>query len=171
MSRTTQTSVNAAKSSVTTHSSQTGTSRPCHSSHATASSSTTNTTATDVKASMLAVIAITPQRRQRHAFVEDAHILSFPPPSQGAIEKPSRNGMALKCENQCLCSMPVRAMIERDDEREQQQIYADYDHETCHCRSSKYFSAALTIQHCASNFSSFVNSYLTASEWSCDWSP
>ncbi|EFE88202.1 hypothetical protein BIFBRE_04880 [Bifidobacterium breve DSM 20213 = JCM 1192] len=45
---------------------------------------------------MLDVIAITPQRRQRHAFVEDAHILSFPPPSQGQIEKPSRNGMALK---------------------------------------------------------------------------
>jgi hypothetical protein len=37
---------------------------------------------------MLAVIAITPQRRQRHAFVvEDAHILSFPPPSQGANRK------------------------------------------------------------------------------------
>ena len=87
MSRTTQTSVKAAKSSVVTQVSQTGTSWPRHSSHATVSSSATNMAATDVKASMLAVIAITPQRRQRHAFVEDAHILSFPPPSQGANGK------------------------------------------------------------------------------------
>ena len=87
MSRTTQTRANAARSSVTTQVSHTGTSWPRHNSHATASSSTTNTAAVDVKASMLAVIAVTPQRRQRHAFVEDAHILSFPPPSQGANRK------------------------------------------------------------------------------------
>lgn len=54
--------------------------------------------------------------------------------------------------------MPVRAMIEHEDEREEQQPYAASDHETRHCLSSKYFSAALTIQHCASNFSSFDNS-------------
>lgn len=48
--------------------------------------------------------------------------------------------------------------IEYDDEREQQQVYAACDHEMRHCRSSKYFSAAATIQHCASNFSSFDNS-------------
>ena len=83
MSRTTQTSVNEARSSVTTQMSHTGTSWPRHSSHATASSSTTNMTAADVKASMLAVIAVTPQRRQRHAFVEDAHIPSFPPQVKG----------------------------------------------------------------------------------------
>lgn len=83
MSRTTQTSVNEARSSVTTQVSHTGTSWPRHSSHATASSVVTNTIAADVKASMLAVIAVTPQRRQRHAFVEDAHILSFPPQVKG----------------------------------------------------------------------------------------
>ena len=83
MSRMTQTIVNAPRSSVTTQTSHTGTSWPRHSSHATASSSTTNTAATDVKASMLDVIAITPQRRQRHAFVEDAHIPSFPPRVKG----------------------------------------------------------------------------------------
>lgn len=83
MSRTTQTSVNAPRSIVATHSSHTGTSWPRHSSHATASSVATNAITADVKASMLAVIAITPQRRQRHAFVEDAHILSFPPQVKG----------------------------------------------------------------------------------------
>ena len=84
MSRTTQTSVNAARSSVTTQVSHTGTSWPRHSSHATTSSSATNMTAADVKASMLAVIAVTPQRRQRLAFVvEDAHTLSFPPQVKG----------------------------------------------------------------------------------------
>ena len=55
-------------------------------------------------------------------------------------------------------SMSVRAMIEHDDEREQQQVYAACDGYVRHCRSSKYFSAALTIQHCASNFSSFDSS-------------
>ena len=83
MSRTQQTSVNEARSSVATHSSHTGTSCPRHSSHATASSVVANTIAADVKASMLAVIAVTPQRRQRRAFVEDAHILSFPPQVKG----------------------------------------------------------------------------------------
>ena len=34
----------------------------------------------------------------RVAFVEDAHILSFPPPSRRQIEKPSRSGMALKTD-------------------------------------------------------------------------
>ena len=126
-SKTTQTSVNAPRSSVTTQVSHTGTSRPCHSSHATASSSATNMTAADVNASMLAVIAVTPvapQRRQRLAFVEDVHILSFPPQVKGQIEKPSRNGMALKTS---VKSMPVRAVIEYDDEREEQQAYAACD--------------------------------------------
>lgn len=54
--------------------------------------------------------------------------------------------------------MPVRTMIEYDDEREQQQVYAAYDREMRHCLSSKYFSAAAIIQHCASNFSSFDSS-------------
>ena len=45
------------------------------------------------------------------------------------------------------------------------------EHAGRHCRSSKYFSAAFTIQHRASSFSSLASSYRTASEWSCDWSP
>ena len=93
----------------------------------------------------------------RLAFVvEDAHILSFPPPSQGANRKaiPKWDGF----ENQCEKSMPVRAKVEHEDERDQQQAYAARDHEMRHCRSSKYFSAALTIQHCASSFSSLASS-------------
>lgn len=43
--------------------------------------------------------------------------------------------------------MPGRTMIEHENEREQQQVYASSDGYVRHCRSSKYFSAALTIQH------------------------
>lgn len=35
--------------------------------------------------------------------------------------------------------MPVRAMIEHEDEREQQQARYDCENEMRHCLSSKYF--------------------------------
>jgi hypothetical protein len=50
------------------------------------------------------------------AFVEDIQIPLLPAPSQGAIEKPSRDGMALKTGGK---SMPVRAKIEDEQQGEQ----------------------------------------------------
>ena len=54
-------------------------------------------------------------------------------------------------------SAHVRRMIEDKNERKQDEIHAQRDW-SAHCLSSKYFSAAATIQHCASNFSSFDSS-------------
>ena len=61
----------------------------------------------------------------------------------------------------------MRAMIEDENERTADEIRSPDDCQVRHCLSAKYFSAAATIQQCASNFSSLASSYLTASLWSC----
>nr|DAL86677.1 MAG TPA: hypothetical protein [Caudoviricetes sp.] len=77
------------------------------------------------------------------------------PAPNGALKKATSEEMALFLEKSM--SAPVRRMIENKNERKQDEIRAQRDW-SAHCRSSKYFSAAATIQHCASNFSSFDSS-------------